>query len=146
MMGEDRTNTARPASLKRITSSDAFTAVLQQELASLTVVVETWRGVEPYEKLSSEEVCTLFQKLYAEMPRDLLFRAFREEIELAWFGSEGVVVRLGSGADEAVLVTYRNVRRVGEQEEQQCVAVDEIRRNGWVIYRKLRHAPPLGRV
>jgi hypothetical protein len=144
-MGEDRINATRPASLERIPSSSAFTAVLEQESASLSVVVETWRGVEPYEELSPEEVCVLLRQLHTEMPRDLLFRAFREEIELAWFGSEGVVVRLGSGEDETVLVTYHNVRRVGEQEEQQCVAVDEIRRNGWVIYRKLRHAPLLGR-
>ena len=144
-MGEDRTNATRPASLERITSPDAFAIVLKQESALLTVVVETWRGVEPYEARSPEKVCALFQDLHTEMPRDLLFRAFHEAIELAWFGSEGVVVRLGSGEDEAVLVTYHNVRRVGEQEEQQCVAVDEIRRNGWVIYRKLRHTPSLGR-
>ena len=136
-MGEEHTKTTRPASLDRLTSPEAFTTILQQESVPLTVVIETWRGLESYEAQSPEEVCARFQKLYAEMPRDLLFRAFREELELAWLGSEGVVVRLGSGQDEAVLVAYR--------EEQQCVAVDEIRRNGLVLYRKLRHAPPLGR-
>ena len=144
-MGEEHTNTTRSASLERLTSPETFTTMLQQESAPLTLVIETWRGLESYEAQSPEEVCARFQKLYPEMPRDLLFRAFREELELAWLGSEGVVVRLGSGQYEAVLVIYRNVRRVGEQEEQQCVAVDEIRRNGWVLYRKLRHAPPLGR-
>ena len=144
-MDEEHANITRPASLERLTSPEAFTIILQQESAPLTVVIETWRGLESYEVRSPEEVGLCFQKLYAEMPRDLLFRAFREELELAWLGSEGVVVRLGSGQDEAVLVTYHNVRRVGEQEEQQRVAVDEIRRNGWVLYRKLRHAPPLGR-
>jgi hypothetical protein len=136
-MGEEHTNTARPASLERITSPEAFTTMLQQESAPLTVVIETWRGLESYEARSPEEVYTRFQSLYAEMPRDLLFRAFRAELELAWLGSEGVVVRLGAGQYEAVPVTYRK--------EQQCVVVDEIRRNGWVLYRKLRHAPPLGR-
>jgi hypothetical protein len=144
-MSEEHTNTTRPALLGRITSPEAFTTMLQQESTPLTVVIETWRGLESYEAQSPEEVYTRFQSLYAEMPRDLLFRAFREELELAWLGSEGVAVRLGSGQDEAVLVTYRGVRRVGEQEEPQCMAVDEIRRNGWVLYRKLRHAPPLGR-
>jgi hypothetical protein len=144
-MGAEHTNTTRPASLERLTSPEVFTAILQQESVPLTVVIETWRGLETYEAQSPEEVWARFQKLYAEMPHDLLFRAFREELELAWLGSEGVVVRLGSGQDEAVQVTYRNIRPVGEQEEQQRVAVDEIRRNGWVLYRKLRHAPPLGR-
>jgi hypothetical protein len=144
-MGEDRAKETRPASLERITSSDAFAAVLKQESASLTVVIETWQGLKSYEGQSPEEVYALFQKLYAEIPRELLFRAFRDDVELAWLGLEGVAVRLGSGEDTAIPATYCGVRHVGEAEEQWRVTVDEIWRNGWVIYRKLRNAPPMER-
>lgn len=144
-MGEDRAKETRPASLERIMSSDAYTAALKQESASLTVVIETWQGVKSYEEQLPGEVSALFQKLHAEIPRDLLFRAFRDDVELAWLGLEGVAVRLGAGEDKAIPATYCGVRHVGEAEEQWDMTVDEIWRDGWVIYRKLRSVPPVER-
>lgn len=142
-MGEGREDSKQPASLECIATAEAFAALLEQEPAPLAVLVETWKGVVLHESLAPENAREHFEKLHAEMPRDLLFRAFREEVELAWHGRVGVAVRLGSGEDEARPVVYRGERRIGVQEEAWSVAVHDIYRNGWVIYRKLRSAPPV---
>jgi hypothetical protein len=144
-MGEEQENPKQQASLEHITTSDAFAALLEQEPAPLTVLVESWKGIVLHEALPPGDIRALFERLHAEMPRDLLFRAYREEVELAWLGRVGIAVRLGSGEDEAVPVVYRGERRVGKLEEPWCVTVHEIRRSGWVIYRKLRSALPVER-
>jgi hypothetical protein len=144
-MVEEREDSKQPASLECISTAEAFAAALEQEPAPLSVLVESWKGIVLHEALAPGDAREHFERLHAEMPRDLLFRAFREEVELAWHGRVGVAVRLGSGEDEARPVVYRGERRIGKEEEPWCVAVYEIYRNGWVIYRKLRSAPPVER-
>ncbi len=73
----------------------------------------------------------------ASLPYDLTFRAYDANCEAAWYGTEGVLIRLNETGSYAVSkpISYK------ESGAQSKVCVREIICEGRVIYRKLEPIP-----
>jgi hypothetical protein len=117
------------ARLTNVTDAVQFKMLLGEEQSRLHLQIQTWKEGVIEEGQTAANIVEAFETRQEDLPRDILLRAWNEDVEYAWFGIEGVVVRVETERTDPEL-TVVNIKLPTR-------TVQEIRRDGRVIYRKL---------
>lgn len=126
--------------------SESFARALGDESSTLQLYVQKPLAEPKWDSVSSgSEAVKRFNDVHKHVPSHLIMRFFNERIEYAWFGATGVQAELTSTGDLEIVP-----RRYAEKKPQKNIPhhpnvhVQQLVRNGRVIYEKLARYEPSG--